>query len=173
MKIDPHRPRSAHTIPPLRLDLGTDCARTRWRHHAPPRLSHAQGPCACDYAIGFFRRPPCRPQSVPRVLSINACERLIFTGADPPPSYILIPYSVKRNSKIMNSFPKWLRKPRVVWLVHGTARRWRPSISCTNEFWGESIKLPLFAHVPADVCCCFWCCCHHFAACRPKCSSAS
>ena len=86
MKIDPHRPRSAHTIPPLRLDLGTDCARTRWRHHAPPRLSHAQGPCACDYAIGFFRRPPCRPQSVPRVLSNNACERPIFTGAEPPPN---------------------------------------------------------------------------------------
>ena len=86
MKIDPQRPRSAHTIPPLRLDLGTDCARARWRHHVPPRLSHAQGPCACDYVLGFFRRPPCRPQSVPRDLSNNARARPFFTGTGCPPS---------------------------------------------------------------------------------------
>ena len=84
MKIDQERPRSAHRIPPLRLDLGTDCARTRWRHHAPPRLTHAQGPCACVYVLGFFRRPPCRPQSVPRDLSNNARARPFFTGTGSP-----------------------------------------------------------------------------------------
>ena len=57
-----------------RRDLGTDCARTPWSLNEPRNLSHAEGPCACDYVLGFFRRPPCRPQSVPRIISARASK---------------------------------------------------------------------------------------------------
>ena len=56
-----------------RQDLGTLCARTA---HAPtfgPKRSHVEGPRACDYVrLGFCRRPPCRPQSVPRIKCARA-----------------------------------------------------------------------------------------------------
>ena len=58
----------------LRQDLGTLCARTA---HAPtfgPKRSHAEGPRACDYVLGFCRRPPCRPQSVPRIKCARASK---------------------------------------------------------------------------------------------------
>ena len=57
-----------------RQDLGTLCARTA---HAPtfgPKRSHAEGPRACDYVLGFCRRPPCRPQSVPRIKCARASK---------------------------------------------------------------------------------------------------
>ena len=57
-----------------RQDLGTLCARTA---HAPtfgPKRRHAEGPCACRGVLGFCRRPPCRPQSVPRIKSARASK---------------------------------------------------------------------------------------------------
>ena len=56
----------------LRQDLGTDCARTPWSLNEPRKLPHAQGPRACGNVLGFCRRPPCRPQSVPRIKCARA-----------------------------------------------------------------------------------------------------
>jgi hypothetical protein len=57
-----------------RQDLGTDCARTPWSLNEPRKLPHAEGPRACGNVLGFFRRPPCRPQSVPRIISARASK---------------------------------------------------------------------------------------------------
>ena len=59
----------------LRQDLGTDCARTPWSLNEPRKLSHAEGPRACDDVLGLRRRPPCRPQSVPRIKSAGVRRR--------------------------------------------------------------------------------------------------
>ena len=58
----------------LRRDLGTDCARTPWSLNEPCKLSHAEGARACGNVLGFFRRPPCRPQSVPRIKCARASK---------------------------------------------------------------------------------------------------
>ena len=57
-----------------RQDLGTDCARTPWSLNEPRKLPHAEGPRACGNVLGFCRRPPCRPQSVPRIKSGRASK---------------------------------------------------------------------------------------------------
>ena len=57
-----------------RQDLGTDCARTPWSLNEPRKLPHAEGPRACGNVLGFCRRPPCRPQSVPRIKSARASK---------------------------------------------------------------------------------------------------
>ena len=74
--VGPLRPGrgAAGALVAARQDLGTLCARTA---HAPrfgPKRSHAEGPRACDYVLGFCRRPPCRPQSVPRIKSARASK---------------------------------------------------------------------------------------------------
>ena len=68
-----------------RQDLGTLCARTA---HAPtfgPKRRHAEGPCACRGALGFCRRPPCRPQSVPRIISARASKGVKSHRIGSPP----------------------------------------------------------------------------------------
>ena len=57
-----------------RRDLGTDCARTPWSLNEPRKLPHAEGARACGNVLGFFRRPPCRPQSVPRIKCARASK---------------------------------------------------------------------------------------------------
>ena len=59
----------------LRRDLGTDCARTPWSLNEPRKLPHAEGARACGNVLGFFRRPACRPQSVPRIKSRTRVQR--------------------------------------------------------------------------------------------------
>ena len=74
-----------------RQDLGTLCARTA---HAPtfgPKRSHAEGPRACDYVLGFCRRPPCRPQSVPRIKCARASKGVKRDRTGCPPISITHP----------------------------------------------------------------------------------
>ena len=76
-----------------RQDLGTLCARTA---HAPtfgPKRSHAEGPRACDYVLGFCRRPPCRPQSVPRIKCARASKGVKRDRTGCPPSLAAIAWA--------------------------------------------------------------------------------
>ena len=70
----------------LRQDLGTDCARTPWSLNEPRKLPHAEGARACGNVLGFFRRPPCRPQSVPRIISARASKGVKRDRTGCPPS---------------------------------------------------------------------------------------
>ena len=69
-----------------RQDLGTDCARTPWSLNEPRKLPHAEGPRACGNVLGFCRRPPCRPQSVPRIKSGRASKGVKSRRIRCPPS---------------------------------------------------------------------------------------
>ena len=71
-----------------RQDLGTICARTPWSLNEPRKLSHAEGPCACDYVLGFCRRPPCRPQSVPRIKCARASKGVKRDRTGCPPNRV-------------------------------------------------------------------------------------
>ena len=65
---------AAAALVALGRDLGTDCARTPCSLNEPRKLPHAEGPRACGNVLGFCRRPPCRPQSVPRIKSARASK---------------------------------------------------------------------------------------------------
>ena len=71
-----------------RQDLGTDCARTPWSLNEPRKLPHAEGPRACGNVLGFFRRPPCRPQSVPRIKSARASKGVKRDRTGCPPTNV-------------------------------------------------------------------------------------
>ena len=70
-----------------RRDLGTDCARTPWSLNEPRNLPHAEGARACGNVLGFFRRPACRPQSVPRIKSARASKGVKRDRTGCPPSF--------------------------------------------------------------------------------------
>jgi hypothetical protein len=71
----------------LRRDLGTDCARTPWSLNEPRKLPHAEGARACGNVLGCFRRPACRPQSVPRIKSARASKGVKRDRTGCPPSH--------------------------------------------------------------------------------------
>ena len=71
-----------------RRDLGTDCARTPWSLNEPRNLPHAEGARACGNVLGFFRRPPCRPQSVPRIKSARASKGVKRDRTGCPPTKV-------------------------------------------------------------------------------------
>ena len=71
-----------------RQDLGTDCARTPWSLNEPRKLPHAEGPRACGNVLGFCRRPPCRPQSVPRIKSGRASKGVKSRRIRCPPNTV-------------------------------------------------------------------------------------
>ena len=77
---------AAVSLVALRQDLGTDCARTPWSLNEPRKLPHAEGARACGNVLGFFRRPACRPQSVPRIKCARASKGVKRDRTGCPPN---------------------------------------------------------------------------------------